>query len=116
MAARHTQRTHTQQSAVRSNKSPRRSGSRSATPAGGTRRLPTGDARRLRVSAAEAHRLRTMLLSDEVGLIGSQDIHKLVTILEDVYPVPYPRRAPWKFLLLGVGLGLILLAAIMLVS
>jgi hypothetical protein len=57
-----------------------------------------------------------MLLSDEVELIGSQDIHKLVTILEDVYPVPYPRRAPWKFLLLGIGLGLLIFAGILLVS
>lgn len=107
---------YTRNSATRSRTSSRRSPARSAIADAGTRRVQSGDARRLRVPAAEAHRLRSMLLSDDVGLIGSQDIRKLVTILEDTYPAPRSRRSPWQPLLVGIGLGLMILAGIILVS
>jgi hypothetical protein len=72
--------------------------------------------RRLRIPDAEACRLRSLLLSDDVGLIGSQDIRKLVIILEDVYPAPRPRRTFWRPLLMSIGVGLAILAGIVLVN
>lgn len=107
---------HTRAGAARSIKSPRRNAARSAFPESPSQRLQTGAPRRLRVPAAEADRLRSLLLSDEVGLIGSQDIRKLVTVLEDVYPAQRRRHAYWQPLLMGIGIGLMILAGIMLMS
>jgi hypothetical protein len=80
----------------------------------GPRTLRPESAVRLRVSAADAHRLRSLLLSHEVGLIGSQDIRKLVTILEDVYPAQRQRRPHWQVILLGMGIGLAIIAGLLL--
>lgn len=116
MALRQTTRTRSHTGAARSAGTSHRRIPRSAQPAEGIRTLRQGTPCRLRVPATEAQRLRSLLLSDEVGLIGSQDIRKLVTILEDVYPVQRQRHSHWQPLLMGMGIGLMIIIGILLVG
>lgn len=76
---------------------------------------------RLRVSFADADRVRRHLLSDRVEVLNTQDIRTMLNILNDVYPARKTRSrqkrssarpsAPsaWNPFLLGVGIGLVLL-------
>jgi len=81
-----------------------------------TRKTPTS---RLRVNAAEAKRVRQLLLSEDVQMLHTRDIQTLLKILDDVYPVRYaPRRrqSVWKPLLVGMGIGLLLIIALLAVA
>jgi hypothetical protein len=63
-----------------------------------------------RVSYAEAHRLRTMLLSADVDTLSRRDVHTMIKILNDIYPVRQTHSSAfmWQPLLVGVGIGLFL--------
>lgn len=70
--------------------------------------------RRLRVSYAEAQRVRQRLLSADVETLSKRDVSTLLTILHDVYPpksseAGVARRHP---MLLGMGIGLLLILGI----
>ena len=67
-----------------------------------------------RVSYAEAHRLRRMLLSADVETLSRRDVHTMIKILNDIYPVRQTRSsaAMWQPLLVGVGIGLFLVICI----
>jgi hypothetical protein len=72
---------------------------------------------RLRVNAAEANRVRQLLLSEDVQMLHKRDIHTLLKILDDVYPARYAsrqrRKSAWRPLLIGIGIGLLLILGIM---
>ena len=72
---------------------------------------------RLRVKAAEANRVRGLLLSEDVQMLHKRDIQTLLKILDDVYPARYAsryrRKSAWRPLLLGIGIGLLLILGIM---
>ena len=72
MAARRTTSSRMSPGAARSRGTPHRRTARSASRVSDPPlRAAAAAARHLRVSPAEAHRLRSLLVSDEVGLIGS---------------------------------------------
>lgn len=68
---------------------------------------------RLRISFAEANRVRSLLLSPEVETLSKRDIQTLLVILNDVYPV---RRSAstviWQPFVLGSGIGLLLVIGV----
>ena len=72
---------------------------------------------RLRVKTAEANHVRDLLLSEDVQMLHKRDIHTLLKILDDVYPVRQRQRpqhqSMWKPLLIGMGIGLLLVIGIM---
>jgi hypothetical protein len=64
---------------------------------------------RLSVKYAEAHRVRSLLLSEHVHKLGRRDVQTLLNILNDVYPTHKRKsRLLWQPLLVGVGIGLII--------
>jgi hypothetical protein len=72
---------------------------------------------RLRVRYAEANRVRSLLLSEDVQMLSKRDVQTLLRILDDVYPVrKYPTQlSAWQPLLIGIGIGLLLMLGIALV-
>lgn len=75
---------------------------------------------RLRVHAAEASRVRGLLLSEDVHMLHKRDIQTLLKILDDVYPARYGSRyrqkSAWRPLLIGMGIGLLLVMALFAVA
>lgn len=71
----------------------------------------------LRVKYAEADRVRSLLLSEDVQMLNKRDVQTLLRILEDVYPVQkrQPQSSVWQPLLIGIGIGLLLMLGIALV-
>jgi hypothetical protein len=71
----------------------------------------------LRVRYAEANRVRSLLLSEDVQMLSKRDVQTLLKILDDVYPIR--RRSSqlsvWQPLLIGIGIGLLLMLGIALV-
>jgi hypothetical protein len=69
---------------------------------------------KLRVSYAEAQRVRRLLLSSEVESLSNRDVATIVRILNDVYPQKSSISTPvfWQPLLVGVGIGLLLVIGI----
>lgn len=67
-----------------------------------------------RVSYAEANRLRATLLSADVDTLGRRDVHTMIKILNDLYPVRQTHSSAlmWQPLLVGVGIGLFLVFCI----
>ena len=68
----------------------------------------------LRVSYAEAQRVRNLLLSSDVETLSKRDVTTIITILNDVYP-PKPSTSSsirWHPLLVGMGIGLLLVIGI----
>ena len=72
---------------------------------------------RLRVRYAEANRVRSLLLSEDVQMLSKRDVQTLLKILDDVYPVQkHPSQlSVWQPLLIGIGIGLLLMLGIALV-
>ena len=72
---------------------------------------------RLRVRYAEANRVRSLLLSEDVQMLSKRDVQTLLKILDDVYPVQklQPQSSMWQPLLIGIGIGLLLMLGIALV-
>jgi hypothetical protein len=68
----------------------------------------------LRVSYAEAQRVRTLLLSSEAETLSKRDVAAILTIIDDVYPSrpPASRTIRWHPLLVGIGIGLVLVIGI----
>jgi hypothetical protein len=63
------------------------------------------------VKYAEANRVRSLLLSEDVQTLGKRDVQTLLKILDDVYPTRRRERKSrqiWQPLLIGIGIGLIL--------
>jgi hypothetical protein len=85
----------------------------------GTRRRtsPKTSRQRLRVSFADADRVRRHLLSEQVEVLTTRDIRTMLKILNDVYPARKMRSQAnstrssslWPSFLLGIGIGLVLL-------
>lgn len=71
----------------------------------------------LRVKYAEADRVRSLLLSEDVQMLNKRDVQTLLRILEDVYPdrKRQPQSSVWQPLLIGIGIGLLLMLGIALV-
>lgn len=71
----------------------------------------------LRVKYAEADRVRSLLLSEDVQMLNKRDVQTLLQILDDVYPVQkrQPQLSVWPPLLIGIGIGLLLMLGIALV-
>lgn len=69
---------------------------------------------KLRVPYAEAHRVRTLLVSSEVESLSNRDVTTLIKILNDVYPQRQSASRPflWQPLLMGIGIGLLLVIGI----
>jgi len=83
-----------------------------------TSTTPSGS--RLRVSFADADRVRRHLLSEYVEVLNTRDIRTMLKILNDVYPTremrsrqnsgrPSQPASLWQPFLLGIGIGLVLL-------
>jgi hypothetical protein len=72
---------------------------------------------RLRVKYAEANRIRSLLLSEDVQMLSKRDVQTLLKILDDAYPVRkrQPQSSVWQPLLIGIGIGLLLMLGIVLV-
>lgn len=71
---------------------------------------------RLSVKYAEANRVRLLLLSEDIQTLSKRDVHTLLKILDDVYPVrEHKPGLAWQPLLIGIGIGLILVIAMALV-
>ncbi len=71
----------------------------------------------LKVKYAEADRVRSLLLSQDVQVLSKRDIQTLLNILDDVYPVRERKSHQiWKPLLIGVGIGLILVIGVAIMS
>jgi hypothetical protein len=72
------------------------------------------------VNAAEANRVRGLLLSEDVQMLHKRDIQTLLKILDDVYPARYAarqrKRSAWQPLLIGIGIGLLLVMALLAVA
>ena len=68
----------------------------------------------LRVSYAEAQRVRNLLLSSEVDTLSKRDVTTIIKILNDVYPQKQSisLSVRWHPLLVGIGIGLLLVIGI----
>jgi hypothetical protein len=88
----------------------------------GTRRRTSSKTsrQRLRVSFADADRVRRHLLSEQVEVLNTRDIRTMLKILNDIYPTREMRSQAsssrssassslWQPFLLGIGIGLVLL-------
>lgn len=68
----------------------------------------------LRVSYAEAQRVRTLLVSSDIDTLSKRDVATIVKILNDVYPQKPPTSTSilWQPLFVGFGIGLLLVIGI----
>jgi len=68
----------------------------------------------LRVSYAEAQRVRNLLLSSDVEMLSKRDVTTIINILNDVYPQKQPPSLSvrWHPLLVGMGIGVLLVIGI----
>jgi hypothetical protein len=70
----------------------------------------TAPASRLRVSYTEAHRVRLLLLSDDVEKLNARDVQTILKIIDDVYPMRTHRFfRNWQPFLVGIGIGILLI-------
>lgn len=77
------------------------------------RRTKPKSHKRLSVNHTEAHRVRSLLLSEHVHKLNKRDVQTLVQILDEVYPIQRRQsRIVWQPLLVGVGIGLIIVLSI----
>jgi len=67
----------------------------------------------LRVRYTDADRVRLRLRSGDTQTLNTHDVHTLLTILDDVYPVKKRKpRSGWLPVFIGIGIGFLVAVSV----